>query len=79
MNTLDLAAHLEAIANIDKVKFQLTANKWLVQVILNEEFTTVYHANPPVGIPDYKASSLSAAMSEAVAKAFSNHQSKNNE
>lgn len=47
-----------------------TSNKWLVQVIYNNKWTTAYFSKPPQGIPDIiystKEEALRAAIDEAM-------------
>ena len=51
------------------VDYRMSFNKWIVQVILDNEWTTVYHAVPPQGTPEYIAPNLFVAKLEALQKA----------
>lgn len=48
------------------VDYRMSTNSWIVQVILNNEWTTVYHSNPPNGVPEYIAPNLFMAKIEAL-------------
>lgn len=67
---------LEAISKlVDRkgrpAKFEVGHNAWLVQVILDNQWSHVYYA--PTGIkpdPEYIAESLDVAYTEALSKAY---------
>lgn len=78
--TTSFESRLEYVANMRNkkdtafVKFALTFNNWLCQVIIEDVFIGEYYANPPGGIVDDKSDNRYDAMVKAVDRAINEYE-----
>ncbi len=52
------------------VSVRVSVNDWLVQVIVDDQWTTVYHQKPPTGLPETIADSVESARQLAITRAY---------
>lgn len=52
------------------VWFNFAINDWIVQVIINDAWTSVYHSKPPIGTPNFIASTVDEAANIALNRAY---------
>lgn len=72
----ELRAFLSNIVPPGKTKplyFFTATNEWLAQVIVGDEWTTVYYSDPPLGKPRFKVKSKAEAVTYALNLAYTKH------